>query len=146
MEKVSATPDDIWLVYDDDCPVCRTYCKYARINEVAGKLHLVNARQPGPLMDEITAAGLDIDQGMVLKWKQATYYGSDAIHMLSLLSTRSGWFNRVCYLFFGTKWGARLFYPVGKAFRNVLLKVLGIPFIGNLKTDSNVSTHPGRNR
>jgi hypothetical protein len=27
-----------------------------------------------------------------------------------------------------------VFYPVGKAFRNVLLKVLGIPFIGNLKT------------
>lgn len=131
--NVSATPDDIWLVYDDDCPVCRTYCKYVRINEAAGKLHLVDARKPGPLMDEITAAGLDIDQGMVLKWKQATYYGPDAIHMLSLLSTRSGLFNRVCYLFFGTRWAARVFYPVGKAFRNVLLKLLGIPFIGNLK-------------
>jgi hypothetical protein len=77
-------------------------------------------------MDEITAAGLDIDQGMVLKFKQVTYYGPEAIHMLSLLSTRAGWFNRLCFMIFATRCGARVFYPLGKAFRNLLLKVLGI--------------------
>jgi predicted DCC family thiol-disulfide oxidoreductase YuxK len=133
VKNSAAAPEDIWLVYDDECPVCRAYCKYVRITEAAGRLHLVDARQPGPLMDEITAAGLDIDQGMVLKWKNAIYYGPDAVHMLSLLSTRSGWFNRVCYLFFGTQWGARVFYPVGKAFRNLVLKLLGISYIENLK-------------
>ena len=137
MKNLSATPEDVWLVYDDECPVCRSYCKYVRIRETVGWLRLVDARQPGPLMDEITAAGLDIDQGMVLKWQQATYYGPDAIHMLSLLSTRSGWFNRLCFVFFGTRWGARAFYPVGKAFRNLLLKLLGIPYIGNLKAPVN---------
>jgi len=125
--------DDVWLVYDHECPVCRTYCRYARIREAVGRLRLVDARQPGPLMDEITAAGLDIDQGMVLKLRGEMYYGADAIHMLSLLGTRSGWFNRLCFVFFGTRLGARIFYPVGKAFRNALLKVLGIPYIGNLK-------------
>ncbi|MGH8665763.1 MAG: hypothetical protein ACREUX_15990 [Burkholderiales bacterium] len=35
-----------------------------------------------PLMDEITAAGLDIDQGMVLKLRGQMYYGADAIHVL----------------------------------------------------------------
>jgi predicted DCC family thiol-disulfide oxidoreductase YuxK len=121
-----------WLVYDDECPVCRTYCRYARIRETVGELRLVDARQPGPLMDEITAAGLDIDQGMVLKFKDVVYYGADAIHMLSLLSTRSGVFNRVSFLLFGTRVGAQLLYPAGKAFRNVLLKVLGIGYIRNL--------------
>jgi len=129
----SAPQEDLWLVYDDECPVCRTYCKYVRIRDTVGRLHLVDARKPGPLMDEITAAGLDIDQGMVLKFKQVTYYGPDAIHMLSLLGTRAGWFNRLCFAFFGTHWGARVFYPVGKAFRNLLLKVLGIAYIQNLK-------------
>lgn len=57
----------IWLVYDHDCPVCRTYCKYVRIRDTVRRLRLVDARQPGALMDEITAAGLDIDQGMVLR-------------------------------------------------------------------------------
>ncbi|HEV7914669.1 MAG TPA: hypothetical protein VGP22_12970, partial [Albitalea sp.] len=77
---------------------------------------------------------LDIDQGMVLKFKQVTYYGPDAIYMLSLLSTRAGWFNRLCFMFFGTRWGARVFYPIGKAFRNLVLKLLGISYIGNLKS------------
>lgn len=92
-------------------------------------------------MDEITAAGLDIDQGMVLKFKQVKYYGADAIHMLSLLSTRSGWFNRLCLLFFGTRWGARVFYPIGKAFRNLVLKLLGISYIDNLKSLTTRQTH-----
>jgi predicted DCC family thiol-disulfide oxidoreductase YuxK len=136
-----ATQEDIWLVYDDECPVCRTYCKYVRIRDTVGRLHLVDARQPGELMDEITAAGLDIDQGMVLKFKQVKYYGADAIHMLSLLSTRSGWFNRLCLLFFGTRWGARVFYPIGKAFRNLVLKLLGISYIDNLKSLTTRQTH-----
>jgi len=128
-----APREDVWLVYDDECPLCRTYCKMVRLRESVGTLHLVDARQPGPLMDEITAAGLDIDQGMVLKFKQVSYYGADAIHMLSLLSTRAGWFNRLCYVFFGTPWAAKLFYPAGKAVRNVVLKLLGIKYIDNLK-------------
>lgn len=141
MKSSPATQEDIWLVYDDECPVCRTYCKYVRIRDTVGRLHLVDARQPGELMDEITAAGLDIDQGMVLKFKQVKYYGADAIHMLSLLSTRSGWFNRLCLLFFGTRWGARVFYPIGKAFRNLVLKLLGISYIDNLKSLTTRQTH-----
>lgn len=133
--QVNAPPaaEPVWLVYDDACPICRTYCQYARIRDTVGTLHLIDARQPGALMDEVTAAGLDIDQGMVLKFKQALYYGPDAIHMLSLLSTRAGVFNRLCFWLFGTRWGAYALYPLGKAVRNLLLKVLGIAYIGNLK-------------
>lgn len=119
-------------MYDDECPICRTYCKRVRLERSVGRLHLVDARQPGALMDEITAAGLDIDQGMVLKFRQARYYGADAMQMLTLLSTRAGWFNRLCFVFFGSRWGARVFYPLGKAVRNVVLKVLGIAYIDNL--------------
>jgi len=124
---------NVWLVYDGECPVCRTYCKYIRMREAVGNLQLVDARQPSAMMDEITAAGLDIDQGMVLKFKDTIYYGPDAIHILTLLSTPSGFFNRINYYFFSTKLGAKIFYPLGKAFRTVLLKLLGIRYIGNLK-------------
>jgi len=123
----------VWLVYDGECLVCRTYCKYIRIREAVGNLQLIDARQPSALMDEITAVGLDIDQGMVLKFKDVIYYGPDAIHMLTLLSTPSGVFNRINYYFFSTKLGAKIFYPLGKAFRAMLLKLLGIRYIENLK-------------
>jgi predicted DCC family thiol-disulfide oxidoreductase YuxK len=128
------TRTDAWLIYDGECPVCKTYCKYIRIREAVGNLHLVDARQPSTLMEEITAAKLDIDQGMVLKFKEVIYYGPDAIHMLTLLSTPSGIFNRINYYVFSTKIGARIFYPLGKAFRTLLLKLLGIKYIENLKS------------
>jgi predicted DCC family thiol-disulfide oxidoreductase YuxK len=124
--------EDLWLVYDDECPVCRNYCRHIRLSEAAGRLHLVDARQPGALMDEITRAGLDIDQGMVLKVRGQLYYGDAAMHMITLMSTRAGWFNRLSFLFFGTRLAARVFYPIGKVFRNVLLKFLGISYIRNL--------------
>ena len=131
--SIQSNKEDVWLVYDGECPVCKTYCKYIRIREAVGNLHLVDARLPSPIMDEITHAGLDIDQGMVLKFKEAIYYGPDAVHMLTLLSTPSGFFNRINYYVFSTKLGAAIFYPAGKAFRNLLLKLLGINYIENLK-------------
>ena len=124
---------DVWLVYDGECPVCNVYCKYARIRDAVGQLHLVDARKPSALMDEITAAGLDIDQGMVLKFEDVMYYGPDAIRMLTLLSTPAGLFNRINYWCFGTPIRAGIFYPAGKAFRNFILKLLGIRYIENLK-------------
>lgn len=133
MNAAHFSDQDVWLVYDGECPVCKSYCRYIRIREAVGTLHLVDARQPGTLMDEITAAGLDIDQGMVLKLAGQLYYGPDAIHMLTLLGTPSGLFNRLNYWLFGTRLGARVFYPLSKAFRNLLLKLLGIGYIGNLK-------------
>jgi len=133
MESPAQDQSDVWLVYDGECPVCTTYCKYIRIRDAVGNLHLVDARQPSAIMDEITAAGLDIDQGMVVKFKDVIYYGSDAIHMLTLLSTPSGIFNRINYYVFSTKTGANIVYPIGKAFRTLLLKLLGIKYIENLK-------------
>lgn len=133
MSNIEMGKDEVWLVYDGECPVCTTYCKYIRVRQAVGQLHLVDARQPSELMDEITAAGLDIDQGMVVKFKNAIYYGSDAIHMITLLSSPSGVFNRLNYYVFSTRLGARVVYPIGKAFRTLLLKMLGIKYIENLK-------------
>ncbi|MEH6461260.1 DCC1-like thiol-disulfide oxidoreductase family protein [Chitinimonas sp. JJ19] len=132
MKTAGNKQQDAWLVYDGECPVCTVYCRYIRIRETVGTLHLVDARQPGELMDEITAAGLDIDQGMVLKFQDAIYYGADAIHMLTLLSTPAGLFNRLNYYVFGHRLGAKIAYPLGKAFRNLVLKLLGIRYINNL--------------
>ncbi len=88
---------EILLVYDRECPVCDAYCRMVRIRKSAGALRLVNARDASGIMDEITAKGLDIDEGMVLKFGNSLYYGADAIHVLSLMSNRSGLFNRLTY-------------------------------------------------
>lgn len=120
------------LVYDKECPACDNYCRLVRIREDIGELVLVDARDPGPILDEITALGWDIDQGMVLKLEQQLYYGSDAIHMLSLLGSRSGVFNRLNYWLFKSKRLSHLLYPLLRALRNLLLKLLGKTKINNL--------------
>jgi predicted DCC family thiol-disulfide oxidoreductase YuxK len=127
----------IYLVYDKQCPACDLYCNLARIRADVGNLELVDARDGGPLLDEITAAGLDIDQGMVLKIGTQLYYGSDAIHALSLMSTRRGVFNRLEYWSFKSRSVARVLYPVLRALRNLLLKALRITKINNLGVADN---------
>ena len=132
-----STDDEILLVYDRQCPACDYYCNLVRIRESAGRLILIDARDGGAIMDEITAAGLDIDQGMVVKAGGTLYYGADAIHVLALMGTRSGLFNRVAYWSFRNRSVARALYPVLKACRNLLLKILGRTKINNLALPGN---------
>jgi predicted DCC family thiol-disulfide oxidoreductase YuxK len=127
----------ILLVYDKQCPFCDFYCQLVRIRESVGELKLIDAREPGSVMDEITAAGLDIDQGMVLKMGDTLYYGADAIHMLSLIGNRSGVFNRINYRIFCSRTSARLVYPVLRFSRNMLLKLLGKTRVNNLDLPGN---------
>jgi predicted DCC family thiol-disulfide oxidoreductase YuxK len=122
----------ILLVYDRECPVCDAYCRMVRIRESVGVLRLVNARDASGIMDEITAKGLDIDEGMVLKFGNTLYYGADAIHVLSLMSTRSGVFNRFTYWIFRSKRLSTILYPLFRFFRNLLLKLLRKSRINNL--------------
>ena len=137
--SVEATPmhpmdsTQIYLVYDRECPVCEAYCRMICVREAAGVLRLVNARDAGEIMDEITAKGFDIDEGMVLKVGNALYYGADAIHVLSLMSNRSGVFNRLTYWIFRSKGLSAVLYPLLRFFRNLLLKILRKSRINNLR-------------
>lgn len=125
--------EKILLVYDRECPVCRAYCQIVKIRESVGDLVIVNARECSEVLNEITAAGLDLDQGMVLKMGKKLYYGSDALHALALISSRSGALNRINYYLFKSEWLSLLLYPPLRFCRNLLLKLLGKSTINNLK-------------
>jgi len=88
-------------------------------------------------LDEITALGLDIDQGMVVKMDGEIYYGSDAIHALALISSRSSFFNHLNYWMFKSRRVSRIVYPALKFSRNLLLKILGKTKINNLGRENN---------
>ena len=128
---------EILILYDAKCPVCDFYCRLVRIRASVGNLKLVDARESTAVMEEITRAGLDIDQGMVLKIGDELYYGSDAIHALALISSRSGLLNRLNYWVFRSRALSRLIYPLLRFFRNMLLKTHRKTRINNLRLDSN---------
>ena len=129
--------EPILLVYDKDCPACNAYCQLVRIRQSVGELQLINAREDSVVMRELTARGLDIDQGMVLLIGNNTYYGSDAIYMLSLLSSRNGIFNRLNYHLFKSRRVAKVLYPLLRGCRNVLLKLMRKRKINNLGLPDN---------
>lgn len=128
---------EIILVYDKHCPFCDHYCRLVRIRENVGRLTLVDARQPSPVMDSITRAGLDIDQGMVAIVAGERYYGADAMHALALLSSRSGAFNRFNAWVFASRRRARWLYPLLRHCRNGLLKLAGRKKVNNLSRAGN---------
>lgn len=134
---MQSAPPVIQLIYDKDCPACNAYCQLVRIRQSVGELQLINAREDSAVMRELTAQGLDIDQGMVLKMADNCYYGSDAIYMLSLLSSRSGVFNRLNYHLFKARRVAKWLYPLLRACRNLLLKLLRKRKINNLNISGN---------
>ena len=127
----------LYLVYDKQCPACDHYARLAQVRQTVGDLELVDAREGGPLVDAITARGLDIDEGMVLIVDDQFYYGDEAIHRLALLGTRSGLFNRLNYLVFKSATRSRLLYPILRRCRNLLLKLLGKTRVNNLECPDN---------
>ena len=129
--------EEILLVYDKQCPVCDSYCRHVRIEESVGDLKMIDARESSDVLDEITSLGLDIDQGMVLKRGREIHYGADAINALALMSSRSGFFNRLNYLLFYSKRVSRILYPGLRGCRNLLLKILGKTKINNLGEENN---------
>ncbi len=130
--------DDEWgLVYDWQCPACNLYCHLLCIRESRGQFRLINARNNPEVMKEITARGFDIDQGMILKMNDLFYYGADAIHKLALIANPSTVFKRFNIWIFRSRQRSELLYPVLRACRNFLLKLLRRTKINNLGLPDN---------
>jgi len=118
----------VQFVYDGDCPVCRAAARAFRIKEATGSLEVIDAREGAshPVVREVIEAGLDLDEGMVVKYGGRLYHGADALHLMALLGSSKGWFNRLNALLFKTPFIAKISYPLMKASRNLLLRLLGI--------------------
>ena len=125
--------NDIELVYDKQCPICEFYCQRIDVKESAGQLVRIDARDDSDIMQDITALGLDIDEGMVVRVGDELHYGADAIHELALLSSGKGFVNAMAKLTFGSRAIARVMYPFFRFVRNMFLKMLGRTRINNLQ-------------
>ena len=113
------------LVYDGECPFCSLYVQYVRIRSAAGNLELINARDGGPMVEEIRLRKLDLNEGMVLIIDGQYHFGAECIHRLALMSTGTGWFNRLNAILFSSAFLSKIFYPWLRFGRNLTLKALG---------------------
>ncbi|HTN39982.1 MAG TPA: DCC1-like thiol-disulfide oxidoreductase family protein [Asticcacaulis sp.] len=130
MPAPQSQPDEtpaIWLVYDGDCPFCSASTYMVRIKQAVGQLHILNAREAAdhPLMAEIAAQRLDLNQGIVVKFQNRLYHGREALHVLALISSEKGWLNRLNIALFRHRRTVDLAYPLMKGVRDLTLKALG---------------------
>jgi predicted DCC family thiol-disulfide oxidoreductase YuxK len=117
--------DGNYLLYDGECPFCSRYVARARIVAAAGPLALLDARLHPDLVRHHAAAGLDINEGMILHLDGQTWFGGDVLSRLALLSTRSDAFNKANAALFRHLRLSRLLYPLLRGGRNAALTLLG---------------------
>jgi predicted DCC family thiol-disulfide oxidoreductase YuxK len=120
----------LWIVYDGDCPFCSSYVRLYRLREVTGRVHLINARSDHPILVEIAALGLDLDQGMTVKSAGHFYHGADALHFLAILGAGDGLFNRLNRTLFRHPRLAQFLYPWMVRGRSLTLRLLGRSSLG----------------
>lgn len=120
---------ELILIYDGDCPFCRSYVGMLRLKDTIDNVILINARDGGAHVEEATRKGLDLNEGMALLYAGTWYHGPDCMHILSSMTTSSRLLNRVTARIFSSASRAKALYPILRFGRNITLKLLGTKHI-----------------
>ena len=126
------------LIYDGECPFCSRYVQLLRLRKHLD-LQLINARQHPDMYPRLVAAGMDLDQGMVLEIREVsatqTYHGAACVRQLAQLSSAGDRFNRINSAVFRQPARAALIYPVLVRLRNLVLWIFRRKRLGDNPAD-----------
>lgn len=122
---VPTSSNNDYLLYDGECPFCTAYVKMQRLREAGVNLSILDARSNPQLVAEELRQGRDVNEGMILRIGDATYFGGDVMFQLSLMSGNSSGINRLFVRVFSNQKMARTLYPLLKFGRGLLLFILG---------------------
>lgn len=125
----------IYFVYDGECPVCQVGAKLYKVKQSVGTLQTIDARteKNHPVIQEVNEAGLNLDEGMVVKYNNQLYQGEAALHLMATLGADIGAFNRINNTLYRSRTLSKLSYPLMKGVRNIALKIKGAGKIDNLE-------------
>ena len=88
------------------------------------------------LVSELIDAGIDLDEGMVVKIGETVSHGDEAVQKIALMTGKRRLFNRLNYLIFRDSWRSKLIYPILKAGRKAFIKMIGRRMILDDRTSS----------
>ena len=126
MKKPKKQSEEVALIYDGECPVCTAYSCSVDVDEAkASGIRRINARSDDDLVKQAKDAGVDLDDGMVVLHDGKMYHGADALNIMARFAPDRGLGNRLNKLLFRNPTISRLSYPVLRAGRNTLLRILG---------------------
>lgn len=132
IELTRDSDNEVWVIYDGECPLCSRYVLLYQLREQGQRVRLIDARSEDPIVGDIRARDLDLNQGMVVRWRDQYYHGAEAMHLLATLAGEMTLFNRVNRLLFSQPRLARAVYPTLVRGRKLLLRLLGRKLIGEI--------------
>lgn len=126
MTPAETDKNTLYLIYDDECPLCRNSAHALRIKKATGKLVLINAREPHPLTHSAYERGFDPDKGIIVIFNDQYYYGADAVHFLAMLNSPLRVINRMAATLLRSRLSAKIIYPLVKSIRRLLISFKGV--------------------
>ena len=117
---------NVSIFYDGECPFCRFYVRAVRLRETVGEFRLVDLRKDAKARQTFQSRGYNLDKGFIVQINNEVYFGPEGIHILALMTSPIGFFNRLCSLIFAHRALAVVFYPILAFGRSVTLLALGV--------------------
>lgn len=118
---------DLTVIYDGECPFCRSYVSLMKLRNAVGSVSLIDAREKSSATRELTHRGYDLNQGMAVIYGETIYFGKDAVVLISSLINQSGVTSKLIAVLLREPRRAALFYPMMKMGRRITLNLLGKP-------------------
>lgn len=122
---IGAGDADMVIIYDGQCVLCSAYVTVARLRAAVGTVKIMDARAADIAALTWETFRLNLNDGMLVLYEGKHYYGSDAVNILSLLTSGSGALNRSLAAVFRYPKLSRLLYPLLRGGRSVTLALLG---------------------
>lgn len=123
--SIISMSDDLVIIYDGDCPFCSSYVKLLRLKSRFKSISIINARDGGGYVEDALNIGLNLDDGMAIKYQDAWIHGDECIHFLAIAAERENVPNIILSWLFASKSRSRALYPFLRWGRNITLKILG---------------------
>ena len=116
----------MYIIYDGECPFCTNYVRLTKIRASAGAVKLVDARSSeDPTVKLVRNQGYNLNEGMVVLYGGAVYYGKDAVVLLSSMAETGSHFSRAVGMLLRNRRRAAILYPIMKTGRRITLAILG---------------------
>ena len=123
--EAAAAGPGLVVVYDGDCPFCKSYVRLTALRRQVGTVALVDARSADPVVLDLKRRGYDLNEGMAAIFGGTIYYGSDALALISAMTGTETAAGRIMGRVLRDPGRARRLYPWLKAGRKIALRVLG---------------------
>ena len=118
-----------FVLYDGECPICRSYMALAGLRRLRPDFKILDARLEPALVAALRAQGHEVNDSILVRLGDTVFAGAAATGLIAQLGSDNPWMRRLALYAIGGGPSAAVFYPCLRATRNLLLRLMGKPLI-----------------